>query len=111
MLRGAIYPIAIAALIINALTPKTIADKSQTASQKHFGVHVSRPRSQQRLRVSARAFSCPPLSNTATEDSAPPLLLGNVKMHFAAIKINKFCSNAYFMAAPDILKSHCRLNI
>jgi hypothetical protein len=115
MYRGTIYGIAVLALVVNALTPKTVVsirDIHAYATPSHFltsaNARVACPRSQQQLRANTRAFSCP--------------LPSDVDIHYVVPEVPSLAMDSA-VAGPDfayvgilrdsssLLQFQCRLNI
>jgi hypothetical protein len=111
MLRAAIYSIAIAGLLINALTPKAIdSDIQKIGLHLRYSAHVSRPRSQCNLRISSRAFSCPPIPHTVSEDATFPEAVA-MEQVTAWNPLAEHTVVASPCQVPDLLNWQCRLNI
>ena len=117
MLRVATFAIAVAALIVNALTPRAIyhldsqnGAKLITLPATQDDAQVGRPHSAQRLRVCSRAFSCPPLPNDPAGDYILAVPVAVEELGFATSK--ELCNSTRTPSAtPNILKWQCRLNI
>ena len=115
MYRGTVYGIAVLALVVNALTPKTVVSATHVhayEASSHFltssNARVACPRSQQQLRANTRAFSCP--------------LPDDVDGHYVLPEVPSLAMDS-MVARPDfayvdtlrdfssLLQFQCRLNI
>ena len=107
-MRRAVYGIAVAALVINTLMPRAIGSTPRCQSAGNIQ-SAGAPQSQQQLRASGRAFSCPPLPTELDSHGVIPeeppqkalsAIIGPALTYVAALS-----------DSSHILLLQCRLNI
>jgi len=115
MVRGTVYGIAVLALIVNALTPRTIvsardihAYKTLAHIQPSASARIACPRSQQQLRANARAFSCPLPNDVDSHYVLPEVPLLDMDSTVAS---SAFAHVGILRDSSSLLQFQCRLNI